>query len=378
MDLCKPAIVVIAYNRDKALYRLLDSISKASYPDKNINLIISIDKGDNPKVYTVADDFEWNYGEKTVIRHPERNGLKDHVLSCGDLSEKYGSVILLEDDLYVSKGFYEYAVKALEFSSRDNKISGISLYNHLFNVHVREPFEAVNDGYDNYYFQFASSWGQGFSKEQWRGFRDYLKLHDNENIAAYNVPLNVSSWSDKSWLKHCIKYMIENDLYFLYPRVSLTTNFMEEGMHAKSVCDDLQVSLLCNDKNNWNFSNLRESKSVYDAFFENMGIMEKDVCIDLYGYKEINEESVRNYKRLLSSKPYPYKVIKSYGRHFRPLDMNIIEQAVGEDLFLYDLSVAAVAPKVNLVQKLLYNYRGFKSSYGIEIIKHRLKKTIIK
>lgn len=384
MELCKPTIIVIAYNRDAALKRLLDSLNKAVYPSNDIRLVISIDNGGNPKVYDVAEKFDWLFGEKVILKHPDRLGLKKHVLSCGNLCERYGSIIMLEDDLCVSPAFYSYAQNALSFSRSDSKIAGISLYNHLLNVHAREPFEAVNDGYDNWYFQFASSWGQAFTNEQWAGFVKALDNYSDADVANLNVPVNVSSWSEKSWLKFYIKYMIDNNLYFIYPRVSLTTNFSDEGTHADSVSDDLQVAMYISSKTNWNFSSINESSSVYDAFFENRGIakivakdlniLEDKILVDLYGYKVLTKAYNEHTEFIVTSASLPYLIKKSYGRHLKPIDANIISDLSGDDLFVYDLKTEGVAPKIDISKKLLYNYKAFKAKYGVQIILRRLQK----
>ena len=62
----RPVIVVVAFNRPRSLQRLLTFLSKAQYPDKNITLIISIDRGDNQNVLNIANDFVWEFGEKIV------------------------------------------------------------------------------------------------------------------------------------------------------------------------------------------------------------------------------------------------------------------------------------------------------------------------
>ena len=126
----KPAIVVVAFNRPDSLKRLLGSLKKGHYPD-DIKLIISIDHSpDNSPVVDCANDFEWNAGEKEIIIHPENLGLRRHILSCGDLSYKYGSVIILEDDLFVSPFFYQYSLDALDFYKDKDDIAGIGLFNY--------------------------------------------------------------------------------------------------------------------------------------------------------------------------------------------------------------------------------------------------------
>jgi len=109
----KPAIVVVGYNRPKALERLLRSIHDADYSDySDISLVISLDKGPS-EVRDIASSFLWRYGPKRLIIHEARLGLRSHILSCGDLSQTYRTVIILEDDLVVSPAFYDYAVQSV-------------------------------------------------------------------------------------------------------------------------------------------------------------------------------------------------------------------------------------------------------------------------
>lgn len=371
-----PAIVVIAYNREKSLNRLLNSINAASFSGLagSVPLIISIDKSDNSEVAKVAEGFKWQYGEKRVVTHDENLGLKKHVLSCGEYTNEYEGIIVLEDDLYVAKDFYSYAQEALSFSESDDRIAGVSLYNHMLNVHVREPFEAIDDGYDNYYMQFAQSWGQAYTKKQWSAFSEWMRENDNVDISDPDIPENVSSWSDKSWLKYFIKYVIENDKYFIYPRLSRTTNFGDEGTHAQSADNDLQVPLACTEMRNYRFSTLSESHSVYDAFFENKELekiagIDGRITVDLYGYRS---EFKSQY--LLSSRSLPYSIVKSFGRNLRPIDANVLNETEGNDLFLYDTKVAASAPLVRKAARVLYNYRALNVKKMMEVIKFRLLK----
>ena len=335
-------IVVVAYNRPKSLLRLLNSLAGADYPNKNIDLIISIDKSDdNEDVLAIAKNFKWDFGNK-IINYQETNlGLKAHILKCGDFSNTYGAVIVLEDDLFVSPNFYNYTVAALQFSRDKGYIGGISLYNHQLNVHTRDNFIALEDGFDNWYFQFASSWGQAWSKDQWKGFRKWLRTNPDINNNQ-KTPLNVRSWSDKSWLKLYITYLIEKDRYFLYPKISLTSNFSDAGTHITKNSTIYQVPLYFGTKTNFNFSNIKNSHAVYNAFYENIriydkiGFTSKSCSIDLYGYRPHDGQQY-----MLTSKILNFKILQSYGRSLKPLDANIFCDIIGNDFFLYDTSVKA-------------------------------------
>jgi hypothetical protein len=354
-----PPIVIVAYNRPRSLKRLLKSISLARYPEWEITLVISIDNHkDNTDVLEMAKEYSWQYGPKE-IRYQEINlGLKTHILQCGDYCLDYDSVIILEDDLFVSPNFYFYAIESLEFTKKDRRIGGISLYNHQLNVHTRDHFNALEDGYDNWYFQFASSWGQVWSRDQWIGFREWLSK--NSELKSHDtIPRYVLSWSDKSWLKYYITYLIETNRYFFYPKISLTTNFSDAGTHVSADSTIYQVPLLYDDRKTYRFSRLEDSGAVYDAFYENavlqnkIGFGDDNCCIDLYGYKPIQNE-----RYWLTSKIYNYKIVKAYGRSLKPIEANIIQGVEGTDLFLYDTAHPAPNPfEYDEVRRLLYNIK---------------------
>src|SRR5690606_11898173 len=135
-----PTIIVIGYNRPKSLQRLLTSLSKAHYPEGNIRLVISLDNSGTLEPLRLAEAYDWPYGEKRVIHHEQRLGLRNHVLACGDLTEEYGDVLVLEDDLFVSPYFYEYTARALAFYENEPRVAGISLYSQQFNQTANLPF----------------------------------------------------------------------------------------------------------------------------------------------------------------------------------------------------------------------------------------------
>ena len=163
-----PAIVVITYNRPNSLDRILKSLSQADYSDyENINLIISIDGGGGNLIIDIAEQYNWVFGEKIIIRHDINLGLKKHIISCGDLVDEYNSLIILEDDLYVSPEFYNYAHKAGNFFCNDERIAGIALFAPIYNEISLTLFNPVNDGFDNYFMQVPCSWGQLWTKNQW-------------------------------------------------------------------------------------------------------------------------------------------------------------------------------------------------------------------
>ena len=259
-----PAIVVVAYNRVESLRRLLNSISGARYPSQDIPLVISLDGGATAEVVNLASDFQWKYGNKEILTRDNNLGLKEHIYACGDLSSRYGSVIILEDDLLLSPAFYYYAIGSLAYFSDDPIVAGISLYSYRITENGFLPFHAHDDGGDNYFMQVPSSWGEIWTDKQWANFMDWVS--ESNSINDDMLPGYVSQWPETSWKKVFFRYLISTNKYFVYPSRAYSTNFGDPGEHTDR--KGLFQVLLSNKSDNFNFKQLSESESVYDAWFE--------------------------------------------------------------------------------------------------------------
>ncbi len=331
-------IVVAAYSRTLSLERLLISLVMAKY-ERPVKLIISIDGGGTPDVRNYADHFDWPHGKKEVIAHQENKGLREHILFCGGLARKYDGVVVLEDDLYVSPCFYQYAVEAAVFCQGSKDVAGIALYSPSFNESARLPFYPLADGYDVFYMQVACSWGQLWLRQQWEDFEGWYSVHSNLELSEdKDLPYEIRNWPDSSWKKYFIKYLTVSKTYFMYPRSSFSTNFGDIGQHHTGTSLH-QVPLQFGKEKKINFVNFNESVIKYDAFCEMLPESLTHLChhledlefdVDLYGIKE---RHCFTHKYVLTSKSCE-KFVKSFGRHLMPIEYNVIDSIPGNDLFL--------------------------------------------
>lgn len=341
-----PALVVAAFNRRSSLLRLLKALAQANYPDSPIPLVISIDKSPTPDVIEAADSFSWPHGPKEVIRHPENLGLKAHLLSCGDLSQRFGSAIVLEDDLMISPYFYGYAQQALAFYQNRPQTAGVSLYHYETAESSQLPFRPLSDDSDVYHMQWPSSWGQAWTAAQWLGFRNWLA---EEPQPERFWPQFVKNWESGSWKRLFLGYMIAKDLYFAFPRTGLSSHFGEPGEH--SVVRGAQQTPLQALPRNWRFVPIEESQAVYDAWFELLpdrlqnlvpSLSGVEFSVDLYGQKEakaLSEDWV------LTTKPSTTaKAEQSWSTDLLPLVQNIILDQAGEGISLLPRTVVPSEP----------------------------------
>jgi hypothetical protein len=296
-DLDRSAIVIATYNRPKSLARLLASISLATI-NQVVDLIFSIDFSNEYSDIneSIATDFQWPYGDVIINKHQSNLGLKKHILTIGEFAFCYEFIIVLEDDLVVSPCFYDFAMHAYDKYSREERIAGISLYSDDVEEVSLTQFSPIQDGYDNTFIAVPSSWGQVWWERPWRNFKAWLVALEMDasllQILESKLPLNAQRWSDRSWKKLKYMYLMDSNLFYLYPRVSLSTNFGDAGSHMNGTVV-YQVSILLG-KMNYRFSSFEESLSIYDAFFElsplvinkiHPSLKQYDYSVDLKGAK---------------------------------------------------------------------------------------------
>lgn len=358
-----PAIVVVAYNRPASLKRLLNSIGKAWYEESDILLIISIDYSrDNGEVIKAAENFWWKYGEKKIVTHANNLGLRRHILECGNYAVEYGAAIILEDDLVVAPDFYNYAKAAQNFYREEERIAGVALYSHEWNGYARKKFMPVLGNGDVYFGQFSVTWGQCWTGKQWSDFISWYQENQELHIQN-NMPASICNWSVNSWGKYFVYYIIEKNKYYVMPYHALSTCFSEAGVHTNNISLDNQVRLQYGIKR-YRFVSFEEGVH-YDIFFENMDMGrclkkatgdEKDICVNLYGLK--NRDLEKEYKYTLTTQKRKGKMIRSFARQMRPIEMNIIYDIPGDEIFLYENSECTGKGKIDVFRKLNYEAQG--------------------
>jgi len=332
-----PAIVVVAYDRVNSLRRLLGSLQRAEYPCKT-ELVISIDAGGSNEVAKIAEELEWSPGKKEILRRENHMGLSEHILACGDLSEHYGSIIVLEDDLYVSPVFYHFALQSSAFYAGRPDIGGISLYAHRLNHSNNMLFEPMMDETDVIFLQYACSWGQLWTFRQWSAFRQWYYDHTDWGTEIDTIPEHVTSWPNTSWLRYYIRYLAATDRYFVYPRESLTTLYQEVGQHSARKTSTYQVALQ-RFKREFRFQHLEQSHCVYDAWLTILPdrlnrlvpeLAQYDYAVDFYGTKSLGKIA-SPYVLCCGASRAP---ILEFGLDMRPIEMNVIEKVQGKEIVL--------------------------------------------
>lgn len=356
-----PAVIVVGYNRPDSLRRLLASIGGASYPRDDVPLVISLDRSPvTEELMNIANSFQWDYGPKVIRSFPSRQGLRHHILQCGDLVEEYGAVIVLEDDVTVAPGYYVFALDALDTYAGDLRVSGISLYSHQVNEFARRRFTPVHDGGDVFFGQFSCSWGQCWSRSQWKEFKTWYDSRVSRLEMSGGVPSAVTRWPETSWAKYFVHYMVEMERYYAIPRVSYSTNNGDAGQHNDVASNVYQVPL------EFGYPRTRfvpfDSGVKYDAHFGRVGMQEilaldlpsGRFVVDLFGTRECLD----GVRFLVSTKVLPFRIVDSYGLRLRPMEMNVLLGVRGDAIRLYDVQNSA--PRVKFRSDVSLSRIGYE------------------
>lgn len=371
----KIGIVIPCYNRVSSLQRLLISLLEANYGNFQVDLAFSIDYSGTDEVELVATTFVWPFGKKRLFVHPQNIGLKQNVLFCGDLVDEYDAVIVLEDDLYVACDFYQFAKQAALYYQNNKAIAGISLYSYQYAEIGNFQFYPFHDDKDNFFMQWPSSWGQLWTKRQWRAFRNWLLL--NKDIATINIPSKVKEWS-QSWKKFFIAYMVDTHKYFVYPYVSYTNEFGTAGVHySGEYTGQNTVDLFMGIDVLYRFRDFDyDSLFNYDCFYQWSDRLIKienkkyRVTFDLYANKEVQNIS-SDY--VITSRMQS-KSIASFSHLHIPFEYNILKEVIG-DFFFWVKRENFVLNELDIEKKISLRFR-LSTWDMINKVNERIKKKV--
>ena len=338
-NLEKIAIVVVGYNRLKSIQRLISSLLLADYKGDNVPLVISIDYSGDEKLYEYVKQVEWPFGEKYVNIQEVRLGLKQHIYQCGDLTQYFKAIILLEDDLFVSPYFYNYVRQTLNKYGENEQIAQISLYKNETNGYASFPFLNLQTGSDVFLMQDVSTWGECWNHKMWTKFKHWRdSVCTDELIQSAQMPYQIKQWG-RAWSKYYNAYVSSKDLFCIYPNVSLTTNFSDAGEHGSDNTSAVQNSLLYYNSE-LRLPEVKELPS-YDGFFNNLllysylQLTPEECLLDIYGIREYNNLS---QKYILTTRKLNLELIKSYGLCMRPIEENVRYQIPGDGIRLYKIN----------------------------------------
>lgn len=178
-------VVVFGYNRADMLKNLLESLEKNKNVEK-MDLYIFIDIPSKKKPHDIPlsqEVIKYVNTYKTISKFKnveikiakQHKGLADSIISgVTEIINRYGKVIVLEDDLEVSNDFLDYMQRGLKFYQSDSKVWSLSAY-----CYEKMKFP-VRYHKDVFLGTRAESWGWGTWVDRWNktdwNVKSYVKF----------------------------------------------------------------------------------------------------------------------------------------------------------------------------------------------------------
>lgn len=195
-------------------------------------------------------------GPVHVTPRMQHAGLRINILESAASSHADTFHLMLEDDLRLSRWALVFAVVAIRKYFYDPatvpspSLIGISLYAQIFS-------EAAEDFLDlsplrswkstrpdtflkTYLWQQPQSWGAIYHGLSWTRFLTWYRHVHIRDSTQYLIPCSYTNrWpASTSWKKALFRYMVENDLYMVYPvlpdRLSFSVNALGIGANDRS------------------------------------------------------------------------------------------------------------------------------------------------
>jgi glycosyltransferase involved in cell wall biosynthesis len=236
----KPSpIVLFTYNRPWHTRQTVKALQKNELADLSDLIIYS----DGPKdeqseeaVQKVRKYIHTIDGFKTVtIREREKNlGLADSIIDgVSKVVNKYGRIIVLEDDIATSPYFLRYMNDALNFYQDEEKVMHISGY--MFPIDHRGLRET-------FFYRATSCWGWATWIQAWKYFKKDIKwvyqVFSREDRRTFNLDGNHNFWAQiegnklgrlNSWAIFWYASVFKRQGQCLHPARSLVNNIGHDG-----------------------------------------------------------------------------------------------------------------------------------------------------
>ena len=244
-------VVVFAYNRADKLENCINHLEKCPEASESEIYIFcdgsrgSRDLSDVKKVQEYAHD----YAEQSVFKHCTVNAQKKNrglafsiIVGVTEVVNKYGKVIVVEDDLVVAPTFLKFMNEALDYYQDDRKCGSVCSFTY--------PMKTLeNYDKDVYFTRKADCWGWATWSDRWNNavwadtdFESYLsnrKLRwQFEGLEAGLDRLMYLQYKGEidSWAVRWIYYLFQKGQLSVYPTKSQVINdgFDGSGTHISS------------------------------------------------------------------------------------------------------------------------------------------------
>lgn len=251
-------IVLFVYNRPWHTQQTVEALQKNVYAAES-ELIIYADAAKNAqaeeKVQEVREYIKSITGFKSVkiIEQKTNQGLANSIINgVTEVVDKYGRIIVLEDDIVTSKWFLKYMNDALEVYKEEEKVMQVSGYTYpVDNSDLPETF----------FLPLGECWGWGTWSRAWKFFErkplELLESSNQEYIRKFNFDNSHMLWEQVvrnskgqivTWAVFFHNAIIKNNGLTCFSKTSMTNNIGHDNSGMNCVNDNSHYTLVADNQ----------------------------------------------------------------------------------------------------------------------------------
>lgn len=253
-------IVLFVYNRPQHTLRTLEALAKNELAENSVLYIYA----DGPKPNVDEESIlnieetrrilrlrQW-CGKVHIIESNQNKGLADSIIEgVSETVNKYGTVIVLEDDIVTAPFFLTYMNKALQLYKNEEKVMHISAYVPVTTGGRKLP--------ETFFLHLSNCWGWATWKDSWSCFNSNTKellrdVAEKINMKEFTLDGNYDIYEqlEKNYTGELNTWFVKwySSIYLkqglsLFPKKSLVSNigFDGSGEHCISIDGRYDVDL---------------------------------------------------------------------------------------------------------------------------------------
>lgn len=324
-------IVVFVYNRPVHTQHMLKALANNDLAQESEIFIYADGPKENANEKTIKAIQEvfhiinnvTGFKKVTVIKRTANYGLAANIAEgVTEVVNKFGKVIVLEDDIRTAPYFLSYMNQALDLYQDEEKVMHISGYMYpnaahaglpetfCYNVPLCWGWATWSRAWKNYNDDAVDLWKQLFKRNDWKNYDAFGGQYLSSQLAQ-NISGKIKTWFVK-W--HSSVFLLDG--LTIYPKISLVDNigFDDSGENNKSTTV-FTVSKLANhikvDKVPLEIN--QQAEKVFKDFYSQFTVFKPSFKSKLkdwatYQYSRVLNKLLPNYKLIVSK----HLIYKSY------------------------------------------------------------------
>lgn len=254
-------IVLFIYNRPDHTRQTLNALADNVLADQSDLIIYADGPKENAsteviekikQTRAVAHEKKW-CRTVTVIESEKNKGLADSIIGgVTEVVNKYGRVIVLEDDIVTGKHFLEYMNTALEKYENDERVMSVTGY--IVDIKNKNKLP------ESFFMPWFECWSWATWQRSWKYFKrnpeELVKTYTPDQIKRVNMNGTNNLWQQvldnyngkiKTWAIFNVVTICEHNGLVLYSREPLCKNIGFDGSGEN--CGNGSIEDICNISN---------------------------------------------------------------------------------------------------------------------------------